>query len=205
MNANRIKKYSKKGKIDSKSILLNWMQFHMLFYQKLVFYLILIHVILILLYYNELVTVRKLFSVDFSLTESSKYEVTEELQLYNRKESQNTNNKCSYIKYPYDQKVAMDLTIKSLTESTFDCKSIEFKLYNVKYDAFTRKTKVIVNATAVISHFKDNFNASSLQCSIERFMKKEFVSERLNDSISHYSSQLLQMSSGYEKSISEHG
>ena len=168
----------------------------MLFYQKLYLYLISICIILILLYYGELIT------LDFSFTETSK-NVTGELN--NWKESQNTNEKCSYVKYPYDQKVAMDLTIKSLTESTFDCKSIEFKLYNVKYDAFTRKTKVIVNATAVISHFKDNFNASSLQCSIERFMKKEFVSERLNDSISHYSSQLLQMSSGYEKSISEHG
>jgi hypothetical protein len=177
----------------------------MLFYQKLVFYLILIHVILILLYYNELVTVRKLFSVDFSLTESSKYEVTEELQLYNRKESQNTNEKCSYVKYPYDQKVAMDLTKKSLTGSVFDCKLIEFKLYDVKYDSFTRKTKLIINATAVISHFNVSLNASSPLCSIERFEKKESFSETLASSISYHSSESLEVSNGYEKTISGHG
>jgi hypothetical protein len=171
----------------------------MLFYQKLYLYLISICIILILLYYGELIT------LDFSFTETSK-NVTGELNYW--KESQNTNEKCSYVKYPYDQKVAMDLTIKSLTESTFDCKSIEFKLYDVKYDAFTRQTKVIVNATAVISHFNVILNASSPQCSIERFEKKESVSEILNDSITHYSSQFLnnfEMSSGYEKTISEHG
>ncbi len=142
---------------------------------------------------------------DFSFTEASK-NVTRELN--NWKESPKTNNKCSYIKYPYYHMSAMYLTIKSLTESMFDCKSIEFKLYDVKYDAFTRQTKVIVNATAVISHFNVILNASSPQCSIERFEKKESVSEILNDSITHYSSQFLnnfEMSSGYEKTISEHG
>ena len=60
------------------------MQLHMLFYQKLYLYLISICIILILLYYGELIT------LDFSFTETSK-NVTGELNYW--KESQNTNEK----------------------------------------------------------------------------------------------------------------
>ena len=99
----------------------------------------------------------------------------------------------------------MDLTKKSLTGSVFNCKSIKFNLYDVKYDSFTRKTKLIINATAVISHFNVSLNASSPHCSIERFEKKESFSETLASSISYHSSESLEVNNGYEKTISGHG